>query len=225
MRKITEDGSFYVGQNKLFIKIWSNKSIPDFFVYDTSKIIRQVSKEYFAISIIGGNYEQIQEQLPFPIEHYSITKDEKENSYFCFYQKDIIYGFDKKGKKILEWSCDIGQGHYVYDIKYQFPNSLWLAFPTGQTVTQISISERKETYVIGTYTHEDKYEPLSFPESIFVKNNHLFIPNMGTGDLYRFDFKTQELVLIQTFKEKIWQYGENEIGKFILTDTGIYEID
>ena len=48
---------------------------------------------------------------------------------------------------------------------------------------------------------------------------------MGTGDLYRFDFKTQELVLIQTFKEKIWQYGENEIGKFILTDTGIYEID
>jgi hypothetical protein len=228
LRKITEKGgtgNFQIGESEIFIVSWNNGANPDFFAFDSSKILKQIDKEYFSISVIGKNYKKIEEQLPSDIESYQVTKDEKENIYFCFYQEGIIHGFDKNGNKFLEWGADeVGQGHPIYDIKYQYPDFLWLAFPTGQTVTQVSISKKKEIFKIGEYTWDDKYEPLSYPESIFVNDKYLYVPNMGNSKLFRLELATKELELIETFEEKIWQYGETEIGNFIITDTGLYEI-
>lgn len=229
LKKITDKGktgNFYVGANEILTISWNNGAHPDFFAFDSTKVVRKVDKEYFAISIVGKEYKKIEDKLSSSIESYQMTRDENGNMYFCFYQEGVIHGFDKDGNKILEWAADdIGQGHPIYDIDYQFPDSLWLAFPTGQTVTQVSISKQKEIYRIGEYTWDNKYEPLSYPESVFVKNKYLFIPNMGNSQLFKLNLETMELELIETFQEKIWQYGETEIGTFIVTDTGIYEIE
>lgn len=228
LKKITEKGktgSFHIGKSEILIVSWNNGANPDFYVFDKTRKIREVDKDYFALAIIGENYKIIENQLPSSIESYSIAKDLNGNSYYCFYQDGIIYGFDKNGTKFLEWIAEIGEGHPIYDIKYQEPNYLWLAFPTGQTVTQVSISEQKETFKIGEYSWEDNTEPLSYPESVFVKGDFLFIPNMGNSRLYKFNIGTKELKLIETFNEKIWQYSETEIGTFIVTDTGIYEVE
>ena len=229
LKKITEKGktgNFYVGKSEILTISWNNGANPDFFAFGESRELRQVDKEYFAIETVGENYKLIEEQLPSSIESYQSTKDEKGNQYFCFYQEGIIHGFDQNGKRILEWGADeIGQGHPIYDIDYQFPDFLWLAFPTGQTVTQVSITDRKETYKIGEYTWDDKYDPLSYPESLFVKGKFVFIPNMGNNKLFRFDNETKELELIETFEEKLWQYETTDLGTFIVTDTGIYELE
>lgn len=229
LKKITDKGktgNFYEGEKEILTIRWNDGTNPDFFAFDKSKIVRQVDKEYYAISTIGKDYKIIEDQLPSKIESYQMTKDEKGNRYFCFYQEGIVFGFNRECKKFLEWSADeIGQGHPIYDIKYQFPDFLWLTFPTGQTVTQVSISDRKEIFKLGEYTWEEKYDPLSYPESIFVKGKFVYIPNMGNNKLYRFDSETKNLELIETFKEKLWQYGESDLGTFIVTDTGIYEIE
>ena len=229
LKKVTEKGktgSFYEGNNEILTISWNNGANPDFYAFDSSKTVRKVDKEYFAISTVGMDYKQIEDQLPSSIESYQMTKDEKGNRYFCFYQEGVIFGFNTECRKFLEWNIDeIGQGHAIYDVKYQFPDFLWLAFPTGQTVTQVSISERKETFKIGEYTWDEKYEPLSYPESIFVKGKWVYIPNMGSNKLYRLNTENKELELIETFDEKLWQYGETEIGTYILTDTGIYGIE
>ena len=48
---------------------------------------------------------------------------------------------------------------------------------------------------------------------------------MGNNKLFRLNNKSKELQLIETFSEKLWQYGETDLGTFIVTDTGIYEIE
>lgn len=227
-KKITDKGkagNFYVGKSEILIINWNNGTNPDFFAFDESRELRQVTKEYFAAETIGEHYKRIEEQLPLSIENYQSTKDEKGNHYFCFYQEGIIHGFDQNAKRILEWEAEeIGQGHSIYDIGYQNPDTLWLAFPTGHTVTQVSISERKEKCKIGAYTWDDKHTPLSYPESVFVKGNCVYISNMGNSHLFGFDNEAKELELIETFDEKLWQYEETALGTFIVTDTGIYEV-
>ena len=227
LTKITEKGktgNFHVGKSEILIVGWNNGANPDFFAFDITKEIRKVDKEYFALSIVGKNYELIENQLPSSIESYSITKDKNDNIYFCFYQDGIIYGFDKNGVKFLEWITEIGEGHPIYDIKCESTEFMWLAFPTGQTVTQVSISEKKETFKIGEYSWEDDSELLSYPESIFLTEKSLYIPNMGNNRLYKIDLKTKKLRLINTFEEKIWQYSETDIGTFLVTESGIYEM-
>ncbi|MPV86725.1 hypothetical protein [Ostreibacterium oceani] len=220
-----ESTGIYIGKFEILTIIWNNRE-PNFFAFGESRELRQVDKAYFATQIFGNNYKSIEAQLPLAIENYESTKDENGNQYFCFCPEGIIHGFDKNAKKILEWDADeVGQGHPIYDIAYQFPDFLWLAFPTGQTVTQVSISERKEIYRIGEYTWEDKYDPLCYPESLHVKGKFVYIPNMGNNKLFRLDSETKELELIETFEERLWQYEETDFGKFILTETGVYEIE
>ena len=48
---------------------------------------------------------------------------------------------------------------------------------------------------------------------------------MGNNKLFKFDNETKELELVETFEEKLWQYEETNLGIFIITDTGIYEIE
>ena len=48
---------------------------------------------------------------------------------------------------------------------------------------------------------------------------------MGNKKLFKVDLLTKNMDLILTFEEKIWQYEETEIGTFIVTDTGLYELE
>lgn len=125
----------------------------------------------------------------------------------------------------MNWNIEVGEGHPIYDIKFQEPHFLWLAFPTGQTVAKVNLTDKKEVYKIGEYSWDDNCEPLSYPESVFIKDNNLFIPNMGNNKLFKVDTQTKKMDLKMTFQEKLWQYEETPIGTFIVTDTGIYELE
>ena len=90
---------------------------------------------------------------------------------------------------------------------------------------QVRLTDKQEVFKIGEYSWDDNCEPLSYPESIFIKDNNLFIPNMGNSKLFKGDLLTKQMDLLMTFEEKIWQYAETDIGTFIVTDTGIYELE
>lgn len=228
LTKITEKGktgNFDIGQSEILICSWNNGANPDFYAFDISKIVRQVDQEYFATAVVGENYKKIEQSLPEKVHNYRITKSSNEDIFFCTYQEGTIYGFDNFGNPILNWNVEVGEGHPIYDIKFQEPNFLWLAFPTGQTVTQVGLTDKQEVFKIGEYSWDDNCEPLSYPESVFIKGNNLFIPNMGNKKLFKVDLLTKNMDLVSTFEEKIWQYAETEIGTFIVTDTGIYELE
>ena len=227
--KITEFGSksyFYPSNTEVFTIEWSNGTNPKFYAFGEDRTVRQVDKDYFALNTIGSNYRKIEEQLPAKVESYRTTKDNLGNIYFCFYQESIIHGFDKEGNKFLEWDAgELGQGHAIYDIKYQTNGFIWLAFPSGQTVTQASLENKQETFRIGDYSWEEKYEPLSYPESISLNNNYLYIPNMGHNKLFKVNLESYEYEHVSTFEERLWQYEETNLGTFVITDTGLFEVE
>ena len=129
------------------------------------------------------------------------------------------------GELLLEWSIDdIGDGHSIYDIEFEPPSYLWMAFPSGHTVSRVSLQDKKEAFRFGNYTWEDITEPLNFPESIFRRDDNLYISNMGNGELLSVNLRTRNITHVATFTDSIWQYGETTIGKFIITDKGLYEI-
>lgn len=196
------------------------------YAFDKTRIVREIDKEYFGLKVIGDCFEKINNQLPNPIQDYKITKSQNGIIYFSFYQDELIYGFNNEGIKVFVWKDKIGNGHAIYDIKFQEPDFLWLSFPSGQTITQISISTKEEVYKIGNYSYdENDVDILSFPESTFVKKNELYIPNMGNGKLLKLDTISKEINLHAIFEEKIWEYIESEIGTFIVTGNGIFEIE
>lgn len=221
-----EDVDYFYSENDLILTIsWKRKNAT-FHVLNKAKELQQVDKDYFFSKIVGPHYLKIERQLPSLIENYQITKDKNGTVFLCKHDTGIIYGFDTTAKKILEWDCnEIGQGHAIYAINYQAPDFLWLTFPTGHTVTKVSISAQKEVYRIGEYAWEDKAELLSYPESLFIKENLVFIPNMGNNKLFKFNCDTAKIELIQTFNERLWQYAETELGTVILTDKAMYSVE
>ena len=226
--KVTEKAkaaNFEVGQSEILFCDWINGTNPDFYSVNKSKVLRQVDQQYFALATVGNIYQAIEKVLPKSVHNYRLTKSKNGDIYFCTYQEDRIFGFDRLGNCFLNWEIEVGEGHPIYDIKFQEPDFLWLAFPTGQTVTQVSLTKRKEIFRIGDYSWEDNSEPLSYPESIFIKGHELFIPNMGNSKLFKVDLTTKQMSLLLTFEEKIWQYEETGIGTFIITDTGLYEME
>lgn len=228
LNKITDKQKtsyLHVTKSEILTIDWGDGKNLTFYAFDKSKKMRIVDKEYFGVATVGSNYKKIEEQLLGSLEDYCSTRGRNGSIYFCTHNEGVIYGFDKNADLILKWSIEFGEGHPVYDIKFQAPDFLWLAFPTGQTVTQVSISEQKPTHQIGEYSYEDNSDLLSYPESIFVKNNTLLIPNMGNNKLFEFDLLSKHISLLTTFDEKIWQYTENKMGIFLLTDSGIYEIE
>jgi hypothetical protein len=227
LNKITDkQGTSYlhVTKSEIFTIDWNDGKTPIFYVFGKDRVLRIVDKEYFGLTTVGKNYKKIESELLDPLENYCSTKGKNGDIYFCSHQEDKLYRFDKNGNKTFEWQVEIGVGHPIYDIKYESPDFMWFAFPTGQTVSQASISKKKEIFKIGEYSWDDNSEFLSYPESIFINESHLFIPNMGNNRLYKVDLKTKELTLIKTFEEKIWQYIQTEFGTFAVMDSGIYEI-
>ena len=218
-------GNLYMRMNEILFINWTGNGDAQYFSIDASKRTNEISKEYFARLVYGQDYLTIEGGLKYGIENYRVTISENGNRYLCFYQQGVIFGFDKNGKKVYEWEAyELSGGHALYDIECQSSDLLWLAFPTGQTVTQVSLSERKEVQRIGDYTWDDVYEPLNFPEGLSVVDDELFIANMGSKQLYKMDLQTNKLDIEESFNVPIWDYIKTNIGDFIVTNDGVFEV-
>lgn len=223
LTKISEKGTNLIRDNdRLLFVEWTGND-KNFFSYDNASGIKGISDNEYCKVIGGEHYEQIQKELKSPIHDYASTVGINGDRYFCNYQNGIIHGFDKNGRKKFEWRPKIGVGHPIYDIRFQPPNSMWLTFPTGQTVTKVSLTTKEEEYRIGDYTYDEIYDPLSYPESLYITEKHLYIPNMGNNKLFRLDLTTNELELINTFEDRLWEYIEVGNETFVHLDKGLYK--
>lgn len=228
LRKIIDSSKtsgIHLGNAEILTINWRNGPHPIFRAMDASRAFRTVDKHYFALATVGEHYPLIESQLSDTLESYVTCKDPQGNLYFSNYKDETLYGFTPQGKQILNWQPnDIGNGHPIYDIAYEAPDYLWLAFPTGATVTKVSLSQQKEVFRIGSYAYEEPFGLLSFPESISIQGEYLMIPNMGNEKLFQFHLPTKDIQLIATFDQKIWQYQHTDFGTFVVLDGGIYEI-
>jgi len=180
----TRSEGFYCCHSELLMKFQEDGAYK-FSAFDKSGTIRSVDRDYYCRLVFGENYRKIENQLSRDIYHYVKADGLNGDQYFSTFHNGLIHGFDKDGTKIYEWDCPLGEENPIYDIAFEAPHFLWMAFPTGQTVAQCSLPEKKEVYRIGDYSYENDHEYLSFPESISIKGTTLFIPNMGNSKLLK----------------------------------------
>ena len=228
LKKIIESGSHLaVSNGTLLFLQWKGSRKHKFYSYSKKQGLISISERDYSGAIGGQYWEKIERELRHPIHDYSWTTGLNDSRYFLSFREGIIHGFDKSGIKDYEFDVDsfIGSGHAIYDIKFQAPSFMWLAFPSGQTVTQIDLIDRKEVFRIGDYTFEEVYEPLSYPESLFINGKDLYIPNMGTGKLFKLNLETKELKDYLDIEGKLWEYIKINDTEFIKLDEGIYELE
>lgn len=229
LTKIFEDGTYLTNHNGqlLFIE-WLPNQINNFYCYDPLRGLQPTAEEIFSKAIGGEHFGKIERHLADKIRDYSSTSGLNGERFFCNFQSGIIKGFDTAGTKIYEWDTnkdEIGPGHAIYDIVFEPPHFMWLAFPTGQTITKVSLATREEVFRIGEYTFEEIYEPLSYPESLFITDTDLFISNMGSGKLFRLGLQTLQLELDRTFPERLWEYIKIGETEYVKLDKAIYKVE
>lgn len=98
--------------------------------------------------------------------------DLQGNIYVSFYQHFVIRKFDINGVQINEFEDDFGT---VYDIEIQ-DQSIWLAYPTALTIKRYSLDPFIEQNTLGDECNESIF---SFPESIVIYDNYLYVCDMG----------------------------------------------
>ena len=224
--KLTDKGAtgnlFVVDDEVLFVD-WDLDRNDQYYKIDHKLQLHPIDKAYYASKTLGPHYPIIERQLSSPLEHYVITKGLEDTSYCSSYQENKIIGFDGNGRKVFEWDEDLCQGHALHDIKFQPPYYLWLTFPTGQTVIKFSLMDNKEVFRIenDNWNYND-FEVLSYPESLWIDDNYLYIPNMGSHKIYKLDLFNYQLSNEIALEEQPWQYVKSSIGTFVVTEAGIY---
>lgn len=222
-RLFEKKGYLYEVDGRIVFAIEGSKHA-GFYSFHRNDGLEKLTKIVFKETLIGENYQKIESQLKSNIKNYILTKGQDGNLYFSYYQEDKIIGFDKNGNKQFEWVDTIGQGHAIYDVQFQAPNHLWLAYPTGQTITQIDLTTGKEIYRVGEYTYKEIYEPLCYPESLFVSGENLYVANMGKRQLLALNLLTKKLKIVHTFEGRVWQYLKLDFGEFAVLESGIYQL-
>lgn len=229
LTKICEDGTYLTNHyGQLLFFEWMPNQLKNFYAYEPSNGLQLTTEETFSKAIGGKLYSKIERQLGDKIDNYSSTNGFYGERYFCNFQNGIIKGFDAAANKIYEWDTnndEIGHGHAIYEIAFEPPHFMWLALPTGQTITKVSLATKKEVFRIGDYTFEEVYDPLSYPESLFINGNELFICNMGSGKLFRLDLQTLQLHLYRTFTDSLWEYIKIGETEYVKLDKAIYKIE
>ena len=106
LQKVTDKGktgNFYSGKTEVLTISWNNRSNPEFYSFNETLHVKQVDKDYYALSTAGDTYREIEKKLPAPLHNYQQARGQNGEIYLCTYQEDIIHGFDRFGKKIYEW--------------------------------------------------------------------------------------------------------------------------
>jgi hypothetical protein len=221
---ITSGAELFVKGDTLYFLQW-NEDIKNKF-YSFGNELLEIKEEDYLLAI-HPNWDKIQKKLNVPLHDYSWSKGDDNTIYLICFQSNKLHIFNSDGTLLRNINIDekIPSGHCVYSIQVQEPNYIWLAYPTGQTVTKFDLINEVETWRIGDYTFDEVTEPLCYPESIFLKGNLLYISNMGTSSVKKLNIQNLELNdHLSTFPSRVWEYVEGDEKTFVRLEDGIYQI-
>ena len=225
LEKIIDKGEYLFESNSsLYFLQWVNGKKENFFCYkDTLKQIEEVE----FLNAITHNWEKIQNHLKFPLHDYCFAQAPNGEMFFQNYQNGILRNFDKNGNFKSSTNLDelVNCGHAIYSIQFEAPNFLWLAFPTGQTVSKLDLSTNQEVFKIGEYTFDDVFEPLNYPETIFINGKNLYISNMGNSTVNHLDLNNYNLTIKhRDFPSKVWEFTQVNNDSYVRLANGIFKI-
>ena len=101
-------------------------------------------------------------------------------------------------------------------------NEIWVATGAGQVVLCKGIDSGRTIFQLGI-PYDNKSE-VSFPESIEIYKNDLYISEMGNRRILKLDIKNKKQSEYIKFEELVWSFLKNEFAEIVCLDSGIYEL-
>lgn len=102
-----------------------------------------------------------------------------------------------------------------------FQNKLWATFPEHNVLVRYNINTMREELRIGGGTSS----PFAQPCDIFVKGDFAYICNPGSLQILKVDLNNYSLEVYEEFTQPVKQYLEVDGRRFVVMNTGVYQLD
>lgn len=178
-----------------------------------------VTHDEFFKARYGEHYERI--MTCFPDWSTSRSIDNDGAVYVCYYQESIIYKFDNKGSLVRKYE-EMGKVNTIYDIAV-YGNSIWCAYPTSHTIKRFSLEDGSlEVSISEGDIIMDSGTIFSFPESLTLYGNMLYVSDMGNSRVCRVDLDT--LAVETQLQVEVPVFGYERLGdeEFVLVGSKLY---
>lgn len=222
MMRVVEKGWGFVvspdGQNLYFYESGMMGEKGKYYRYDLAQVSEVTESEYFEVKY-GAGYRKIMETFKDSISESFRYSD---GSVLALYFGDsILHKFDSRGELLWKEPL-VGEFDLVYGIAVQ-GDSIWCAYPVGNTVKQFSFSPQvQEIFSLGERCDESI---LSYPESVAIFEDTLYICEMGNNRISCLDLKTYKHYVYQAFDECAWEYAQVQGREIVRLQSGIYLLD
>ncbi len=203
----------YLTNDKL---IFSNTR-KEYFAYDlNNESITRIDIQKYCEILFGKYNYRLRNILNSNI---SITKN---RIYSTFYQGSDLSIFDIEGELIEK------RAHFFDDLiadsisVNEDKDEIWVASSGFQIVDCIELKTGNLKIRFGII-HEET-EEMSFPEDVFVFNDEVYISEMGNKRVSKIDLNKMDKSTHLKVHEPIWKFVKNQLGEFVLLDSGIHRV-
>ena len=199
----------------LYYKKWGNEE--KYFVFNWENINEIWETDYLTAKF-WNNYKKIISQLEDKEEYCIHTK---WNSFVCCWFRSFYFQWFDKNGNLQKKNSDIGfDSIYSFDIDED--GNIWYAIPTAHYVWKHSISQNKE--ITNIWNRYQSGNPLSYPEDVIIYGKHLYISDMGSKRVLRFNIMNNKLDLYKTFSKPVWLYRQIKWVEVVLLDGSLVVI-
>lgn len=180
-----------------------------------------VTHDEFSKARYGEHYEKI--MTYFPDWSMSRSIGNEGEVFVCHYQESIIYKFDNKGSLVRKYE-EMGHLDTIYDIAVN-ANSIWCAYPTSHTVKKFSLGDGSlEVSISEGDIGMDSGTLFSYPESLTLQENILYVSDMGNRRVCKVDLNTFVVDTHLKVDGPVFQYEQLGDEEFVLVDSKLYLI-
>lgn len=142
--------------------------------------LEEIDREIYMQNKFGINTKAILSQFNYP-EKLIVTHTDHSMLVTAF-DIEPLYEYDLKGELIKEYK--ILDKEAVYSIQYS-NNQLWVAYPSISDITCYDLEKEVEVYSL-------KEDQVSYPEHLLIKDNWLYISEMGNKCISRVNLDSKE---------------------------------
>lgn len=222
MRLINEAvHDLFANGNSLYFQISGTHENENRFARLSGEESETITKDEYFKGLYGDKYKYIMHYMKDQPAARSFTKD--GSVYVCPSKESIIYKFDKNGSLVRKYH-EMRKIDNIYDIAVQ-EESIWCVYTSAHTIKRFSLKDGKEELSLSEGNPGGrKGTVFTYPESILVKDDAIFVADMGNRRIAKTDLTTLETESYLELSESVYRFERLGDKEFVLLNSDLYQI-
>lgn len=207
--------------NYLYFKVSGPKENETRFVRLHAEGPESITKDEYFKGLYGEKYKYIMHYMK---EKPSASAFGEDGSvYVCPHQESVIYKFDRNGSLVRKYH-EMKKPDNIYDIAVQ-GESIWCVYTSAHTVKRFSLKDGKEELTLSEgHPGGKKGTVFTYPESILLEEDTVFVADMGNKRVARTDLSTMETESYMEMPEPVYRYARLGSTEYVLLNADLYEL-